>query len=438
MNRCARSGYLVDATSTLPTDATDLGVEGLPVVGCSNIRCQRCGATVRNVTGIGFRTRDDVAPAELAALYGVADLASAPLLAPTHPDYRLYLCRCSRWLESSHHACDEPDPDVLTDPQLPWGCAGHPAVTYPHDLDGVPLASIVDVRDLAQRGFHGFVPPRARAKDVERGNWIARLRARLDEAGQSAVDDVASAAFQDADPHTRALAVMYLYNTESEPVARHVVELLAGDRSLYAGVPDDVTPNVADKTLEESMWRALRPLIASDDHVCDLARVEALSGRAGRSIYSVLAKVDSDWVIANCADIARAAGNKLELLDKSLSQLPPGSPLDAVRQRIREAASQPATKEAVARRTRGLAERIRDGVAATGAVVTLYEPLPGMGRGVELEFAGASDTERVIRLHDNGVLVRELKRGTTIEIVVFLESDVTPDRIRDALKEHRG
>lgn len=433
MNRCARSGYLVDSTSALPTDATDLAVENLPVVGCSNLVCGRCGATVRNVKGMGFRTRDDLPSDQISALYDAPDLANAPGLAPTHADYRLYVCKCSRWLESSEHPLEEPDPDLLTDPQMPWRCAGHPTISLPHDLDGVALRTREDLKDLATRGFHGFDPPGTRPKDAVRGNWIARLRARLDGAGREIVDAVAMTSLEDPDAHVRALAVMYLYSTESEPVARRVVELLGGDRTLYAGVPDDVTPNAADTSLEESMWRALRPLIATDDRVCDLARVEALAGRAGRSIYSVLSKVDSDWVIVNAADLARAAGEKFDLLDRSLSQLPVGSPLAALRQRIREAAGQPANKEAVMRRTLSLADRIRDGVPDRGPMPALREPLPGMGKGAELEVVAAGD-ERILRLI-HGTQVRELKRGSTIEVVVFLESDVTPDRIRDALKE---
>jgi hypothetical protein len=386
---------------------------------------------------MGFRTREPLSLDELGALYEIADLTTAPQLSPTHPDYRLYLCRCSRWLESSAHACDEPERDAQVDPDTSWACEGHPLITLPHEVNGLLVTSPAQLRDLAQRGLHGFVPPETRPKDAERVHWLARLRVRLDDEGKATLDEEASAVLEDADAHARALAVMYVYSTSSPACTRRVLELLEGDRHLYRGVRDDVTPNMADETLEESMWRSVRKRAEADELVLETLRVESLTGDAVGSVYAALARHDSDWFLDNAADLSRAAGANVALLERSFAQLPPGSPLDELRKLVRTRAGTSANKQAVARRTTELAERARDVVPERGPFRPLRAPLPGMGSHVELRFVGVSDTERAVYLFIEGARYRELACGSTIEMVVYLESDVTPDRIRDALQERR-
>lgn len=330
MNTCARSGYLVDATSTLPADASMVHVERLTVVGCTRIRCDGCGAFVRNVPGLAFRTRADQPHATLSELYDTKDLASSPLLHATEPDFRLYLCRCNRWLESSAHACREPDLDPLTDPQMPWRCAGHPPLEIGTD----------ELREMATRGFSGVVPPGTPDFDAERGDWLVRLRARLAPVDRAVLDSVALTSLQAADAKTRGLAIRYFYITGEEAGARRMFALLSSDRASFAGVPDPVTDVATDKTLEESMWRVIAPLGPSDTSVRSALRAEALSGRAGRSVFSAIAQDDTAWLREHIDDLGRAAGAaNVEVLVKSLAQLPPKQPLQELRERARKAAS---------------------------------------------------------------------------------------------------
>lgn len=362
MNRCARSGYLVDATSTLPSDPTDFQVEGLPVVGCTRIRCGRCGAFVRNAPGLAFRTRDDVSASELAALYALTDLASSPLLHQVRPEWRLYVCKCSRWLETSAHACAEPDPDANTDPDMPWRCEGHPSIALPHDIDGASVSSPSELRELATRGFHGVTPPRVRPADAERGDWLARLYSRLDPGGPrgsaplhlrpggrsesdplhlgppdaAVVVEVALSALEDPAVRTRALALRFFYDLPIEAGRARLLALLEGDRRLFAGVPDEVTTVGVDKTLEHSMWRIVAPLVATPGRAQDLARAEALSGKAGLAVYDALAKYDSAWVSAHGEELVRAAPERMEEIFSSFSQFPQGVPIRALRERIRK------------------------------------------------------------------------------------------------------
>lgn len=146
MNRCAKSGCLVNATLPLPTDPTEVYVARLPPLGCSRLRCVQCGVAVRNAPGIAFLSRDDVTPSLLAGLYELAEMTASPLLGPTHPDYRLYLCRCRRWLEIRDHEIGNAGPDDPTSPDLPWRCDGHPEIEIPHDIHGVRVASVAELQ----------------------------------------------------------------------------------------------------------------------------------------------------------------------------------------------------------------------------------------------------------------------------------------------------
>jgi hypothetical protein len=178
LHYCARGGYLVDATHTLPTDPTEIDVEGQPVVGCTRIRCYGCKALVRNWPGLSFSTPKDVPRATLSELYDLPDLETSPLIHRTDPRYRLYMCRCSRWIEIREHALDEPDRDYFTDPDMPWACEGHPPITLPHELDGERIESRAQLRAVVDRAFRGEFPPRTRQADRD-ASWPIRLHAKL-------------------------------------------------------------------------------------------------------------------------------------------------------------------------------------------------------------------------------------------------------------------
>jgi hypothetical protein len=335
MNRCDGKGHLVESIAVLPADPTDLHVDGLPIVGCSRIRCGSCNALVRHVDGYAFRTREDVSRQDLGALYDTRDLTTSPLLHQTEPGFRLYLCRCGRWLETSWHALYNPDPDHFTDPDLSWTCDGHPEVDLPHDIDGVRVASPADLKDLATRGFRGFSPPRARSADIERGAWLIRLHARLAAPHKPVLESAALAAVDDPDPSARGRALAFLRAVPSETASAHLVSLLEGDRRAIAGVADPITGFTPDKTLEHSVWRTLAPAIAAGGRARELARADALAGRVCRALYDVLASRDTQWLLDHLDDVARAGRTHGTDLVDSLGQLPFGSPINASRARVK-------------------------------------------------------------------------------------------------------
>src|SRR5262249_34297747 len=139
----------------------------------------RCKVPVRNAPGLSFKSKADVPAAQLAALYDTPDLASSDLLVKSEPKYRLYLCRCRRWLETDATALLDPDPDPRTSPTMPWLCAGHPVLELPHEIAGTTVTTDAELRTLAERGFRGITPARVRASDRRRAEWLTRLFVRL-------------------------------------------------------------------------------------------------------------------------------------------------------------------------------------------------------------------------------------------------------------------
>lgn len=336
MNTCAGSGFLVDGSQALPTDPSELDVDGLPIVGCSRLRCQRCRKPVRDAIGLAFATPAELPAGQLAALYDTADLASSPLLQRGTPTWRLYLCRCARWLETSRHACVVADPDD-TDPDMAWRCDGHPALALPHDLDGVTVTSADDLRALVTRGLHDVAPPRTRAADLVRAEWIARLHARLAAPHASVVEAAALACLDDPAARTRALALRFFDTVPSDRARKRVLELVERDPRLFAGVADPVTTIEVDTTLEHTAWRILAPLVASPTRVRELARAAALAGTANVAVYDALARHDSAWLTGHAEAIARAAPQLVDDLLGSFAQFPEGVPIRATRDRVRKA-----------------------------------------------------------------------------------------------------
>src|SRR5262245_58968315 len=131
MNECTHNGHLVDATQALPSEPTDFAVDGLPIVGCTRIRCRRCGAEVRSVSEVELARRNPLTTDEIATIYALSDPMASPLLRRADTSTRLYLCRCESWIELSDHRLWDPDPSE-SDPQLPWRCQGHPTISLPY------------------------------------------------------------------------------------------------------------------------------------------------------------------------------------------------------------------------------------------------------------------------------------------------------------------
>lgn len=338
-NYCYYEGFLVNGDFRLPTDPIDHDDAGLPILGCNRLRCPSCNAMVRSANNLSFK--NDLVRVSTAELYALSDLSTSPLLTARRGT-RLYLCRCTSWAQSiGKNALGDPDPDPFVDPVLPWRCDGHPIAELPCTLDGIEVTP-ANVGEITAQSLRGITPPGAAPDDKFDGNWAGRLHARLAKTPwQQAVVDAALACMTDSDFEPRTRALHFFLCRDLPAGAQRAVELLDGDRSLFADVPDLATRTSRssqgkDRTLEHTLWLVAAPLIARPGHARDLARKEALtSGKANYPLYSVLAEGDPEWVAAHVDELARAnpAGVKL-LADAVRHRFPERVPQKPVLDRL--------------------------------------------------------------------------------------------------------
>jgi hypothetical protein len=241
------------------------------------------------------------------------------------------------WEETSEHRLDEPDPTV-GDPHLPWRCAGHPLVELPHDIDGERVEA-GNITELTQRSLAGWIPAGARPHDRERATWTIRLYVRL--RGTLAGDAVAQAvaeSLEDPQPRVRAMALNFIAFVREPIVMRKVLELLQGDRALFAGVPDEVTTKSRDKTLEDSLWRVAYTLVEKVESARALARREAVTpGRARPVVFSVLANRDAEWFVDHLGEVVHANPSMGDAILYSLEYaLAEGMPYQSVMAKAKE------------------------------------------------------------------------------------------------------
>lgn len=86
------------------------------ILGCTRPRCNICGAEVHIEAG----------------------------WEPESMKPRHYACDCTTWEGSWDEKLTKPLADESDEYSLPWGCAGHPVVSLPFELDGVAIAANSD------------------------------------------------------------------------------------------------------------------------------------------------------------------------------------------------------------------------------------------------------------------------------------------------------
>ena len=316
--RCPDDGYMVGAQREIPEDPTDLAVAGLPIIGCNRLRCLRCGVSVK----------DSVSPEAKLADSGT----------------RVYSCDCRKWSENGVQALEDDDWETFrTSPDVPWECEGHPAIVLPHDIDGAVVGSQAELVTLAQRAVRGEFPPRTRAADAAKGDWLVRFRARLNPGDAAAVTSAVVEGLDDPDPHSRARALHFFTHVAHHPARERLLALLANGW-----------------TLEETAWRVLAPLVGEAGPAREFARAEALAGRGSGELFRTLAAGDPEWFLANGREMALATPPRAEELYNSFAQVPDeimmgtaktATPFNDARDRVRRTIAELITLDEAIERT---------------------------------------------------------------------------------------
>ncbi len=316
---CFYSGYLVDGTGVIPTDVAERETEFLPTIGCSRLRCRNCGAQVRHVVGVAFATKEDIEPSALATLYDMPDLLMSPLMHRTRDEWRLYICRCDRWLETDKTALDPPDRD--DSPGKPWYCEGHPLMALPYTYAGASIETVTDLRTVTQCGLSGEVQPVVRAADREKLYWLLRLHGQLEPDVALAMTNVAAVNLQENNAATLARSLWFLFYTATEQHRERVLDVLKTKQELLTA-PIEFGVTTLDNTVSNTAWRVVAPLVAQEGAAREYARSEALANRPSRALFDALAQYDTDWFLTHLEEIVQSIPGNAGVLIDSLIRLP--------------------------------------------------------------------------------------------------------------------
>ena len=307
-NYCERGGYLVGEKLPLAESASEfyLGI-GEPLVGCTRLWCSLCQSWVQ------------ITPDEVAKAAGE----------------RVYSCKCSNrmggvesvtlWGSRIAAADDREDHEFLLFPYH-WGCRGHPIQTLPFELDGVRIDRGTDFDELVSKTLDGWCPELARPDDREHPNvWLLKLYARLTKTGlQSSIAEAVSRCLIHPSPRVRSAAILFFATLIRKlgdlREANRIVELAAGDRSLFRGIPDPLSQG---STLEDSLLRALGLVVCRDregaTHALEVARTILLQPGRNQALYWSVCSSDTDWFLENLESVVRANPQGLEELFHAIS-----------------------------------------------------------------------------------------------------------------------
>jgi len=311
-NYCSGAGHLVGGERRLPADPSEYYTGGLvTVIGCNHVMCTRCGAVVRQESGV-IPYVDGID--SLETVYDLDDWSPALRASAESVEvsrFRFYACRCTAHCEGDFRALDAADD---YDPWLPWECAGHPLAELPLEIDGRTVGEDTDVRALVRATLAGDVPEGAHPREHEFAHgWVAKLYVRL--RGHELAEDVAEAAaacLDDPDPHVRGAALLFSIAFPEARGADRVLDLAADQRDLFAGVPDPTAP--AGWTLERRLLQAVARhavvMADADDEraasAWDLVRRAVREGAPCQEVLPVVASRDAAWLVDHAVEAVRA------------------------------------------------------------------------------------------------------------------------------------
>ncbi len=166
-------------------------------------------------------------------------------------------------------------------------------VTFDDELDFEALAHHV----LSGRGGYGSL-----RNDNYPLDWIERAYRQVEQTPYAVrLAHGVAQCLTAPEPLIRSQAMIFFQGHRHAACGNRVVTLLAGDRSLFAGVPDPIHPDV---DLESRLLATLAARVtAYDTAALQLAMNEVLlPGKAG-PLMAALAELEPDWLVQNAERI---------------------------------------------------------------------------------------------------------------------------------------
>lgn len=325
MNVCLFGGTLVGRAGWLPSAPFDFRWRGLnqPPIGCNNIVCGECGASVRSIAGY--------APLDFqpSAAY---DLDDAPITEhlQADEDARLYFCRCRWTVQSTYADLQRPNLEPPRDFVSEWECDGHPPLPVPTTLDGERIGAAADMRPLAERRLGDLelpLPDDLRPVDLGLPSfWLIRLYRLLEGAGSpltGALSEAVGELLLSREALVRFGAVCFVWAVPEAEAAARLAPAVAGHPELFEG-PVGHPGQEWDLGLQTSSALLNRRAVAHDAAALDAIKALADGpGIAGSDVLFVLGAADPDWLLAHASQIVERDPLQVEPLVHLLRHRPP-------------------------------------------------------------------------------------------------------------------
>jgi hypothetical protein len=295
LNHCDEQGALVGTLRDVPEDSSEYQWHfRSPLVGCNRLRCGNCGVLVRSRGGYHARIE---AKDHGREVWESADWSGFPFLdhGSAQAQYRLYVCHCGY-----AQLADIQSVEYLEERDLSWAwrCDGHPPPELPVRWGGVEISTETDLLELVRRVKESDASP----------FHPTHLRARLaGTALEAAVERAAEVCLTDASRAVRLVALGFYYTHPRALGAGRMLELMQGDRALFAGVPDQLSVgNDGEARLVFTVAHLYEAGAMDPAEVGTVLRAEALRPGKARPVVAALCAKDTDWVIQHASEIVRA------------------------------------------------------------------------------------------------------------------------------------
>lgn len=303
---CGGGGSLVSGSGWIPPEPFDYGWgSGWDVVGCNNLRCNRCGGGVR------WRLEE-----------GKSD--------------RVYWCSCDGY--DAHQT--EPlkayaGPEHFF--QGDWECAGHPALELPAVLDGVELPALGPYEEIVSEALLAppFVPPGYGRSSTY---WVERLFHLMPtEAQKAMVARAVASLLSSEDARLVRGALAFFTRTWNAPGREELLVVAHREGERLRAMRDSELPS---RSMYDSFvsgiqeWLLYGADVVSEGSALARARAVLLSGGATAEACAGFAWSDPRWFYRNAEAIVRGQPAALAWVLEELMVFPSScrlKPLTAMR-----------------------------------------------------------------------------------------------------------
>lgn len=255
--------------------------------------------------------------------------------------YRVYHCACSIHLEANSTSLDGSDDHLIYGAQQPksWKCKGHPALTTPTEIYGLPLKSAIDCNTIVFAVMNhtaSTVDPLPEDEVNPEAFLISRLYMHLEPGPyRNEIDLLVKDFLTHKDPLYRSVACLHLHKFPESSVSSSLVTAYRASPKRFDGVKHPhhnigTTPTLRIKLvgLDHQFQSALLSYLgfSMDPAALELVRELILKNAFLTSWGSYAKAIGMDWISQHFMQIY--AVNPKSSLSALLSSIEANEPAD--------------------------------------------------------------------------------------------------------------